>query len=164
VIELADDDWVGLLLTEVAEVDGVEIEQMTPMADPLGDPGLEALEMAASLVGASSAAEAIEQLCGHATRQLGAGWGAIVSRDAREILCCCGKDVPPVGWILEFLDSCPISAGQADSSTGTDDVIWSPLPQASMAMILGRRGLPFRVREQLRAGALARIVDSRLAT
>lgn len=161
VVELENDDWVGLLLTEVAEVDGVDIEQITPVAESLRDPGLDALETAALLVGAHTSHEAVDELCFHAIRQLGAGWGAIVSTDQQEIVSCCGKHVPTLGWLLAFLEGSQTSARVANGHAGPDDVVWAPLPQANLAMVLGREGLPFRARERRQASALARIVDTR---
>src|SRR5262245_24757528 len=161
VVELADEDWIGLLLTEVAEVDGVDIEQVTPVADSLRDPRLDALETAAVLVGAHTSGDAIDELCRHAIRQLGASWGAVLSTAEENLVSSCGKDVPSVGWLLAFLQGSQSSARVANGDSGPDDVVWAPLPQAELALILGREGMPFRARERRQASALARIVDTR---
>ena len=49
-VDLPDDDLVPLLISEVAEVDGVDVEDVRPAADWLSDPRLDALETAAVLV------------------------------------------------------------------------------------------------------------------
>ncbi|MBI2703727.1 MAG: hypothetical protein HYX32_00335 [Actinobacteria bacterium] len=151
VVELADEDWVGLLLTEVAEVDGVDIEQVTAVADSLRDPRLDALETAAVLVGAHTTDEAIAELCRHAVRQLGASWGAVVSAVEESVVSCCGTDVPSAGWLLAFLQGSQSSARVANGDSGPDDVVWSPLPQAELALVLGREGMAFRARERRQA-------------
>jgi hypothetical protein len=161
VVELADHDWIGLLLTEVAEVDGVDVEQVTPVADSMRDPRLDALETAAVLVGAHTSEEAIGELCQHAIRQLGASWGAVVSTGEEVLVTSCGRDVPPVSWLLAFLQGSQSSARVASGDAGPDDVVWAPLPQAALALVLGREGMPFRARERRQASALARIVDTR---
>jgi hypothetical protein len=54
------------------------------------------------------------------------------------------------------------SAAVAAGECGPDDVAWAALADASIALVLGRRGRPFRARERRQLGALARIVDARL--
>ena len=46
--------------------------------------------------------------------------------------------------------------------TGPDDVVWSPLPSAGLALVIGRTGTAYRARERRQIAALARIVDTRL--
>ena len=85
VVDLPDEGRVPLLLAEVAEVDGVDIEQLTPVADALRDPRLDALETAAMLVGAHDPSEAVATLCEHASRTLGASWAAVIDMDTGRI-------------------------------------------------------------------------------
>ena len=72
VIELPGPDLVELLLSELAQVDGVDVETITPAADSLRDPRLDALETAAILVGPSTQAESLDELCVHSVRTIGA--------------------------------------------------------------------------------------------
>jgi len=130
------------------------------MADALRDPRLDALETAALLVGASSPDDAIESLCWHAVRTIGAQWGTVVALDPAEERARQG-DPPPLAWLLAFVAGSQSSARVARGATGPDDVVWAPLPSAQMALVLGRSGTPFRARERRQAAALARIVDSR---
>ena len=53
---------------------------------------------------------------------------------------------------------------QADQGgeAGPDDVVWSPLPSAGLALVVGRDGTAYRARERRQVAALARIVDTRL--
>ncbi len=50
----------------------------------------------------------------------------------------------------------------AAGETGPDDVVWSPLPSAGLALVVGRDGTAYRARERRQVAALARIVDTRL--
>jgi hypothetical protein len=62
VVELPDDALVELLVTEIHQVDGVDIESIRPAAEALHDPRVDALETAALLVGAPTPSAAIEEL------------------------------------------------------------------------------------------------------
>ncbi len=53
VVELPDGALTDLLVHEVEQVDGVDVEEVRPVADALHDPRLDALETAAMLVGAT---------------------------------------------------------------------------------------------------------------
>ncbi len=168
VIELPGEALVPLLLQELREIDDVAVENIRPAADALHDPRLDALETAAILVGASTTAEVTEALCAHAARSIGAEWAAVVAMDGSEVVAAQGTP-PAMGWLLAFVEGSQSSARLSDGSIhaggsgdgGPDDVVWSPLPAAGMALVLGRSGQPFRARERRQAAALARIVDTR---
>lgn len=177
VIELPDDDLIPLLLSELRELDDIAVENIRPVAEALHDPRLDALETAAILVGATSTGEAIQSLCDHAARSIGAEWCAVVALDGTEIVAATGTP-PEMGWLVAFVEGSQSSArltgsragdglaevdrgAGAGGEGGPDDVVWSPLPAAGMALVLGRTGQPFRARERRQAAALARIVDTR---
>src|SRR4051812_42424316 len=94
----ADTDLVGLMVNEMQQVDGVDVEEVRAMAEALRDPRLDALETAALLVGASSPDDAIDSLCWHAVRTIGAEWGTVVSLDPAEERSRQG-DPPPLPWV-----------------------------------------------------------------
>ena len=164
VVELPSDgaDLVDLLLSEIHQVDGVDVEDIRPAADALHDPRLDALETASVLVGAPTPESAIEELCSHAIRTVGAAWGAVVDLEAGEIVVSDGEaEAPAAGWIVAFVAGSQTSARVADGDHGPADVAWAPLPSAGLALVLGRNGTAFRARERRQAAALARIVDTR---
>ncbi len=155
-----DRDLVALMVTEMQQVDGVNVEEVRPVADSLRDPRLDALETAAVLVGASSPGEAIEALCAHAVRTIGAEWGVVVSLDPPKERAREGEP-PDLAWVTAFVAGSQSSARVAGGSAGPEDVVWAPLPAAGMALVIGRAGTAFRARERRQAAALARIVDTR---
>lgn len=155
-VELPDPGVVGLLVHEVEQVDGVDVEDIRPTADALHDPRLDALETAARLVGASTPEEALGQLCEQACRTVGASWSAVVPLDGGEAVARSGKG-PDAAWLAAFLGGSRASVGH----DGADDVMWSPLPAAGLALVLGRDGQAFRARERRQGAALARIADAR---
>jgi len=160
VIDLPDDSLLDLLVAEVMQVDGVDVEDVRTIADSLRDPLLDALETAAILVGAGTPTDAVDALCEHAVRTIGAAWGTVVTLDDGDIVSAVGN-VPDVAWLVAFVAGSQSSARVAVGSAGPDDVVWAPLPSARMALVLGRNGQAYRARERRQAAALARIVDTR---
>jgi hypothetical protein len=160
IVELPTDGLVELLIAELRQVDGVAVESITPAADSLRDPRLDALETAAILVGASTRASAFDELCIHSVRTIGAAWSVVVELEDTMIVAQQG-DPPSVPWLVAYVQGSQSSARIAGGDGGPADVIWSPLPGAGMALVLGRDGSPFHARERRQAAALARIVDTR---
>ena len=160
VVELPDDALVELLVTEIHQVDGVDIESLRPAAEALHDPRVDALETAALLVGAPTPSAAIEELCVHGVRTVGAHWGVVLDLANGSITSQVG-DCPSAAWIAAFVAGSQSSAHVSDGDAGPSDVVWAPLPAAGRALVMGRNGESFRARERRQAAALARIVDTR---
>lgn len=160
VVELPDPNLVDLLLSEVHQVDGVDVEDIRLAAEALHDPRLDALETAAVLVGAPTPEAAVTELCTHAVRAVGAAWGAVVDLEDEEVAVEVGE-APTAAWLSAFVAGSQSSARLAGPSHGPVDVAWAPLPAAGLALVLGRDGQAFRARERRQAAALARIVDTR---
>jgi hypothetical protein len=161
VVELPDASLVDLLVQEIQQVDGADVEEVRPVADSLHDPRLDALETAAVLVGATDREELVEAVVVHARRVVGAEWAGVVSLATMELLAEAGP-VPPTPWLLAFVAGSQESARVASGETGPDDVVWSPLPSCELALVVGRDGTAYRARERRQVAALARIVDTRL--
>ncbi len=160
VVELPDDALVELLVAEVHQVDGVDIESIRPAAEALHDPRVDALETAALLVGAPTPSAAIDALCLHGVRTVGAHWGVVLDLADSSIVSEVG-DCPPAAWVAAFVAGSQSSARVSDGDAGPSDVVWAPLPAAGRALVMGRNGESFRARERRQAAALARIVDTR---
>lgn len=160
VVELPDDAQVDLLVAEIHQVDGVDIESIRPAAEALHDPRVDALETAALLVGAPTPTAAIDELCVHGVRTVGAHWGVVLDLADGSIVSRVG-DCPPAAWIAAFVAGSQSSARVSDGDAGPSDVVWAPLPAAGRALVMGRSGEAFRARERRQAAALARIVDTR---
>jgi hypothetical protein len=161
VVELPDGSLQELLVAEIQQVDGVDVEEVRPVADALHDPRLDALETAAILVGATDRAELVQAVVDHARRVVGAEWSAVVHLADGSVLAQEGP-VPPSPWLVAFVEGSRSSARVASGESGPDDVVWSPLPSACLALVVGRNGTAYRARERHQIAALARIVDTRL--
>jgi hypothetical protein len=119
------------------------------------------LETAAILVGATGRDELLEAVVVHARRAVGAEWSAVVQLDDGAIVAEEGP-VPSAAWLAAFVHGSQSSARVAAGETGPDDVVWSPLPSARFALVVGRDGTAYRARERRQIAAFARIVDTRL--
>ena len=161
VVDLPDGSLQDLLVQEIQQVDGVDVEEIRPVVDWLHDPRLDALETVAILVGATDRNELVSSVVLHARRAVGAEWSVVVSLADGEILAQEGP-VPAAGWLAAFVEGSRSSARVAAGETGPDDVVWSPLPSAGLALVVGRNGTAYRARERRQVAALSQIVDIRL--
>lgn len=157
VVQLPDAALLDLLLSEIGEVDGVDVEDVRPVADALHDPRLDALETAAQLVGATDAVALVAALAEHARRGVGAAWAAVVDLGDGRVPAADGP-APRSEWLAAF-----VAGSRTAGDEGTPaDVAWAPLPGSGLAVVLGRDGQAFRARERHQLAALARIADTRL--
>lgn len=160
-VELPDATLIDLLVAEVRQVDGVDVEEVRPLAEALHDPRLDALETAAILVGATGKDDLVEAVVEHARRAVGAEWSTVVELDDGSVVAQEGP-APSAAWLVAFVEGSRSSARVVAGEAGPDDVVWAPLPSAGLALIVGRSGTPYRARERRQVAALSRIVDTRL--
>lgn len=159
-VDLPEDSLVPLLISEVSQVDGVDVEDVRPAPDWLADPRLDALETAAVLVDQHSVTALLDRLVSHAVHDFTAEWGAVVDVESPVPLTTVGS-VPPSQWLEAFVAGSRASIMPAGGQGGPDDVAWAELDTASLVLVVGRRGRPFRSRERQQLVALARIANHR---
>jgi len=160
VVSLPDADLLPLLVEEISQVDGVDVEDVRPLQELLRDPRLDALETAALLVGQQTVDELLEALATHACHDFEATWCTIIDLGGPVPLATVGEP-PPAPWLGAFVAGSRSSVRVAAGECGPDDVAWSPLGTADLALVLGRHRRPFRARERHQLSALARIADAR---
>ena len=158
VVSLPSEGLVPLLVQEIGEVDGADVEDVRPLEDPGHDPRVDALETAAILVGASTVGDLLDALCEHGARVLGASWVTVIQPQVGDVLAAVGS-VPAAAWLAAFVEG---SRSTGPTTCAADDVVWAPLPASGLALVCGRDGTTFRARERRQAMALARIVDTRV--
>jgi hypothetical protein len=162
VIDLPDAALVPLLLTEVGEVDGVDVEDIRPAPASLTDPRLDALETAAVLVEQTDIDGLLLTLATHARHDFEADWAIVIDPEAVVPLAAVGSP-PPTPWLAAFVTGSKSSVRVAAGECGPDDVAWAPVDSADLAVVVGRRGRPFRARERRQLAALSRVASSRWA-
>jgi hypothetical protein len=165
VVRLPKGQLVGLLVNEIEQVDGVQVEFVRAVEDAVHDPRLDGLETAAVLVGAANTEDLLQALCTHGGRVMGAEWVAVIDLQTSELRAHAGT--PPGGaWLGAFVAGSQAAANETDSAVeedplGAHDTAWAPLPAAGLAVVVGRSGTPFRARERRQVSAMARIADTR---
>jgi hypothetical protein len=162
VVDLPSESLVKLLISEVSQVDGVDVEDVRRANDALADPRLDALETAANLVSQSAIEPLLKSLARSSVRDFQSDWAGIVEPDLPEHVVSVGP-APPGEWLQAFLAGSRASVAPRPGEVEPDDVAWADMDAAGLVLILGRQGRPFRVRERRQLTALARIVDSRWA-
>ena len=158
VVELPDASLVGLLVSEIDQVDGVDVEDVRRAPENFHDTRLDALETAASLVATADPSALLDVLVARARLDLEAEWSATVDVDDRVLLASEGAPPPPA-WLIAFVSGSRSSAAVTAGECGPDDVAWAGLVGGRLALVLGRRGRPFRARERRQLVAVARIAD-----
>ena len=159
VVALPDAGLVPLLLSEVSQVDGVDVEDVRPVSAALVDPRLDALETAALLCGQHTIPELLDTMAAHAARDFTADWAVVLDLGACTSIAAVGTPPEPA-WLQAFVSGSRLSSAAAPAG-GPDDVAWAELACADMVVLLGRRGRPFRSRERRQLAAVAMIVDRR---
>ncbi len=155
VVTLPSADLIDLMLRELREVEGVDVEDIRPVAVAVPDSRLDALESAALLVEQTTAGDLVQLLVEHASRDLEASCAVVIDHVAIELRASTGG-VPTASWLSAF-----VAGSLASEAGGTDDVAWASFPRAPLALVLGRSGRPFRQRERRQLEALTRIADRR---
>jgi hypothetical protein len=161
VVELPDPSLLDLMISEVNEVDGVDVEDVRQVPGSPVDPRLDALETAAYLVERSDPSDLLNALVAHAARDFEADWAAVIDPAAPRPLNSVGA-MPPDAWVFAFVKGARASIGGAAAGAASPaDVAWADMSVASLVVVLGRDGRPFRTRERRQLSALARIADNR---
>jgi hypothetical protein len=160
-VDLPEEELVPLLIAEVAQVDGVDVEDVRRAPDWPSDPRLDALETAALLVEQQDVSSLLTALATHAAHDFHAEWAAVVDLDAPVPVATVGP-VPPAPWLGAFVAG-SVSLCPANSDSGPDDIAWAEMESADLVVVLGRRGRPWRARERRQVAALARIANHRWA-
>lgn len=159
-VELPEADLLPLLLSEIGEVDAVDVEEAREVLEWSRDPRLDALESAAVIVAQTCHAAMLDKLVDHAARDFDSAWAAVVRAGHENLLASVGSP-PAAAWLSAFVAGSDASDVMSGGDVGPDDVAWASLPSADAALMLGRHGGPFRARERRQLAALARIADSR---
>ncbi|MDQ2724112.1 MAG: hypothetical protein M3Y36_01235 [Actinomycetota bacterium] len=161
IVDLPEESLVPLLISEIGEVDGVDVEDVRPAPAAFMDPRLDALESAAFLVERVDVADLLEALARRSTRDLQADWAAVLDPMATAPMVTVGN-APPAPWLQAFIAGSRAAVATGDEG-GPDDVAWAQMASGDedAVIVLGRRGRPFRSRERRQLAALARIVDHR---
>jgi hypothetical protein len=159
VIDLPDPELVDLLLAEIGEVEGVDVENIRPLAGPPPDPAVTALGVAHRVrsVGAGDPATA-ELRAGivveGAVALLGGEWAALVDPTSDRLVNSAGTDMPDPAWLVAFVrgamaDGMPVSL---------QELAVAPVDGSDHVLAVGRSASPLRGREREVLAGLAALL------
>ena len=156
VVALPSASLVDLL---VAEVDGVDIEEVVPVDASAIDLDLLALEAAASIVAVSRPERLIEMVLDRSMQLCNAAWAIALDDDVTVVSGARGP-TPSIEWLRVFVQGSQSSDRVLSGEAGPEDILWAPL--GGYSLVIGREHRPFRSRERRRLLSFARIADARL--
>ncbi len=171
VVELADENHVSLLLSEIAEVDGVEVEELRILPEIVSDRRFDAYETATALLVERTPHGVLCALANRSRHELNAGWCAIVDVEDRIVVAADGR-APAAPWLAAYIegtrwhDRRPVGERRPDSAVPrttphAPDVAWVDLAVWDLVLAVGRPGWPFGEEDRRRLGAIARLADAR---
>lgn len=156
VVEVPDTQALESVVSAVDGLEGVDVEHADVVPE-FPDPRLDALELAAALVSASTGSELLETLVEESRKRFGCSWAVVVDRSSSSRLAA-SEGAPHASWVTAFV------TGVSDSGAeGPADVAWAALPGTGLVLVLGRDQARFRDRERRQLSALAGIAAVRVA-
>jgi hypothetical protein len=153
VVNLPGSEHLDLLLAEIAEVDGVSIEECRRV-DQRGEPVRSGLDIAVEIVEAHGD-DVLSVLCHRLHTLLGCDWAAAVRLHPQARLVSVGH-VPATEWLVAFVEG---SRHHASVGSAPDDVAWTFVGDHDVVVAVGRRSTPFRARERSDIDLLGRVAD-----
>ena len=157
-VELAGEDLVELLRSEILEVDGVRVEALRLIDGPVPDRHAEILDIATTLFHQRSPTGVLEYLTNRACESVNASFAAALDPLAPWPTAVAG-DVPADDDLRDLALSLQAAeeAGERPDM-GADSV---RLQQAGAVLVVGRAEIPFRMRERTRIATMAELADHR---
>ncbi len=161
VVSLPADVPIELLVRELTQVDGVDVEdvRMLPGGDLPG--GVPELDTACRVVEAPGFAAALDVLVDGLHVDLHADWVVVVDvgGDAPELVASAGNP-PAAAWVAAFVAGSR-HAGLG-SPAGVDDIAHATVGSDALELVVGRSGRPLRSRERDALRLLARMAGTRV--
>ena len=168
-VSLEDAELIDLLVAEIGQVDGVDVEDVRAIAATGVDRVVTALRAARFLAEAETRAAVEQLLCEQALVVLGADWVCLLDAGATAQLASAGSDPPPASWLAAFTHGVTSRNALDDvGSTSIDELTFAACRDGS-TLVLSRVALPLRaiecaVLDELVAIASARVGELGVAT
>jgi hypothetical protein len=154
-VQLPEPGLVELLIAEIAEVDGVDVEDVHRVERPRIDGDLDGLEAAATL--AESDGDLLTALAETVHRLLRADWVVVAGISGDSVRAQLGTP-PATAWLAAFVEGVRHLGDGGESSP--DDLAWAIAERNEVLIAVGRSGQPFRRRERRQVTALTRVADA----
>lgn len=160
VVRLPESALLDLLVSEVRQVDGVEVEEVRPCGAAGHDPRLAVLQITAKMVEATDREALLAVVSDDAPPSLSAAWVAVLDAGTGEVLAR-GDHAPAEGWLSAFAHGTSSALSLSGVECGPSDVISTSLPGLPLILVAGRERVTWRDLERQQFDALARVVAAR---
>lgn len=178
VVAMPADTTVGALVASIAQVEGVDVEDVQRVVGERHEPGLAALDLAGR-VAATAPGERVAVLCDGVSTLFDADWVSVIDPARRAVVRTVGHGPDPA-WLAAFVDGSRHLAGDwADGSSADDsdpddstaarpedsapgELAWAPIESVEQVLVFGRAKRPVRSRERRQLSALCRLTSSLL--
>jgi hypothetical protein len=162
VVRLPEDGLVELLVGEIAQVDGVDVEDVRAIAGEPPAAPLSGLAIAERMVRSADAVTLLGGLCVDIAAELECAWVTVVDMDERRQVAAVGE-APTAAWLAAFLAGSSHLESSDDEGQAPPDLAWARLPCAGLELAAGRPGRAFRSLERQQLVLLARVADGLMA-
>jgi hypothetical protein len=187
VVELAEGDHLSLLLSEVAEVDGVALQDVRPVSGRRHDRRLEAYTTALIILKERTPDGVLAALATRVCAELDATWSAVLDIEKLALVASQGRP-PATSWLAASLvearaAAATVTAAAPATGQGAGDTDATGEPEAGLrpvgpeggdmgfvdltawdlVLAAGRPGWQFGRRERAHLSALAQLADARWA-
>jgi len=168
VVDLADVERLELLLSEVAEVDGVSVEEVHPVSGRGHDRRLDGYHSAVALLQQRTPHAVLVALASRVSAELDAEWTAVL--DVEQLLVVASAGRPPAApWLAAFVTEDRATSAHGGDAGDTDrpvrprsgDIGWVDLAAWDLVLATGRPGWRFGARERAHLAAVAALADVR---
>lgn len=163
VVELPTEDLVDLMVREIMEVDGVDVEDVRRAGDSTRDARVSALQAASSLVEQKTMELVLESLVASVLFDFESEWAVVIDPFSSAIKAEQG-DHPGSSWLSAFLGGASLAKGRVRSyEAGPHDVAWAEMTPTELVLVVGRVKRPYRAVERDQLVELAKIAGIRFA-
>src|SRR5580658_7358480 len=172
VVELADGDHLSLLLSEIAEVDGVALQDVRPVSGRRHDRRLEAYTTALIILRERTPHGVLGALVTRVCAELDATWSAVLEIEGLSVVASQLRP-PATPWLAAALAESRATAIEPDAESGPrpetgtgtglrpggpeGDVGFVALTAWDLVLAAGRPGWRFGTRERAHLAALAQL-------
>ncbi len=157
-ITLPDGQLIPLMLTKIAELDAVEVEDIRALKSDLTDPLQDPLQIAYELLCCDNKTTLSKTLLKGCIAGFGLDWAIMASADG-EYIVSEGSETPPRAWLEAFINGARSNLDSTDTINVANDTAWISLDDKKIILILGRVNRTFRSREKRQLAVLAHIAD-----
>lgn len=154
-VEVADPQLVDLLVNEIGQVDGVDVEHVRPVSGARHDRATESVALARRVAAAGE--DRLDVLVAGLRRLVDADWVAVVDpAEGRSLSLVGGADLPSGEWLAAFVIG---SAAGEGSFAAIDELTRVSLPLTGLELVASRADLPLRDQERAVVTELASLAD-----